>query len=119
LNLSHLEPIDCPLPNLQIFLACVISGIDLIFHSFVSGWVSTVTKACVCEPRPTRYRAVVLTSWERALCVAIATRPALANGLLVETPSGLRLESVFQFLDSLAQLFYLFTHLRQATEVGV
>src|SRR6266403_413932 len=43
LNLSHLEPIDCPLPNLQIFLACVISGIDLIFHSF--------------------YRDVVLTSW--------------------------------------------------------
>jgi hypothetical protein len=34
LNLSHLEPIDCPLPNLQILLACVISGIDLIFHSF-------------------------------------------------------------------------------------
>ncbi len=32
-NLSHLEPVDCPLPNLQIFLACVISGIDLIFHS--------------------------------------------------------------------------------------
>src|SRR6266478_2917285 len=27
LNLSHLEPLDCPLPNLQIFLACVISGI--------------------------------------------------------------------------------------------
>src|SRR5258705_11321672 len=45
LNLSLLEPIDCPLPNLQIFLACVISGIDLIFHSF--------------------YRAVVLTSWDR------------------------------------------------------
>src|SRR5882762_11924410 len=47
LNLSHLEPIDCPLPNLQIFLACVISGIDLIFHSF--------------------YRNVVLTSWDRGL----------------------------------------------------
>jgi hypothetical protein len=39
LTLSHLEPIDCPLPNLQIFLACVISGIDLIFHSFYrEGW---------------------------------------------------------------------------------
>ena len=44
MNLSHLEPIDCPLPNLQIFLACVISGIDLIFHSF--------------------YRTVGLTSWD-------------------------------------------------------
>ncbi len=47
LNLSHLEPIDCPLPNLQIFFACVISGIDLIFHSF--------------------YRVVVLTSWDRGM----------------------------------------------------
>ena len=46
-NLSHLEPIDCPLPNLQIFSACVISGIDLIFHSF--------------------YRTVILTSWDRGL----------------------------------------------------
>jgi hypothetical protein len=34
LNLTHLEPIDCPFPNLQIFLACVISEVDLIFHSF-------------------------------------------------------------------------------------
>ena len=47
MNLSHLEPSDCPLPNLQIFLACVISGIDLIFHSF--------------------YRIVVLTSWDRSM----------------------------------------------------
>ena len=47
MNLSHLEPSDCPLPNLQIFLACVISGIDLIFHSF--------------------YREVVLASWDRTL----------------------------------------------------
>ena len=50
MNLSHLEPIDCPLPNLQIFLACVISGIDLIFHSF--------------------YRDVVLTSWDRSYLIA-------------------------------------------------
>ncbi len=48
MNLSHLEPIDCPLPNLQIFLACIIAGLDLIFHSF--------------------YREVVLTSWDRSLC---------------------------------------------------
>ena len=47
MNLSHLEPSDCPLPNLQIFLACVIFGIDLIFHSF--------------------YREVVLTSWDRLM----------------------------------------------------
>ena len=45
MNLSYLEPSDCPLPNLHIFLACVISGIDLIFHSF--------------------YRDVILTSWVR------------------------------------------------------
>jgi hypothetical protein len=30
-----------PLPNLQIFLACVISGIDLIFHSFYGKVVLT------------------------------------------------------------------------------
>ena len=47
MNLSHLEPIDCPLPDLRIFIACVISGIDLIFHSF--------------------YRKVVLTSWDRGM----------------------------------------------------
>ena len=47
MNLSHLGPLDCPLPNLQIFLACVISGIDLIFHRF--------------------YRKVVLTSWDRGM----------------------------------------------------
>ena len=50
MNLTHLEPIDCPLPNLHIFLACVISGIDLIFHS--------------C------YRDVVLTSWVAACVTA-------------------------------------------------
>ena len=38
MNLSHVEPIDCPLPNLRIFLACVIFGIDLIFHSFFRWW---------------------------------------------------------------------------------
>ena len=43
MNLSHLEPIDCPLPNLQIFLACVISGIDLIFHSFYRTVVLTAS----------------------------------------------------------------------------
>jgi hypothetical protein len=36
-----------PTPTLQIFLACVISGIALIFHSF--------------------YRTVVLTSWDRSM----------------------------------------------------
>jgi hypothetical protein len=61
LNLSHLEPIDCPLPNLQIFLACVISGIDLIFHSF--------------------YRIVVLmTSWDRGGVIASnKTHPLLEH----------------------------------------
>ena len=47
MNLSHLEPSDCPLPNLQIFIACVISGIDLIFPSF--------------------YRDVALTSYDRGM----------------------------------------------------
>jgi len=36
-----------PTPTLQIFLARVIFGIDLIFHSF--------------------YREVVLTSWDRLM----------------------------------------------------
>ncbi len=60
MNLSHLEPIDCPLPNLQIFLACVISGIDLIFHSF--------------------YRDVVLTSWDRGMSDCTETHPLLHGG---------------------------------------
>jgi hypothetical protein len=59
-NLAHLEPSDCLLPNLQIFLACVISGIDLIFHS--------------C------YRAVVLTSWDRGMSVPIEIHPLRLGG---------------------------------------
>jgi hypothetical protein len=38
LHLSHLELIDCPLPNLQISLACVISGIDQIAQSNANGY---------------------------------------------------------------------------------
>jgi len=37
---SHLEPIDCPFPTCQIFLACVISGIDLIFHTSTARWAT-------------------------------------------------------------------------------
>jgi len=44
LNLAHLEPIDCLLPNLQIFLACVISGIDLFFTASSVGGVHKFRK---------------------------------------------------------------------------
>ena len=69
MNLSHLELIDCPLPNLQIFLACVISGIDLIFHSFyrmvvLTSWDRGMSD---CERDPPATRDVVLTSWDRRL----------------------------------------------------
>jgi len=33
-----------PLPNLQIFLACVISGSDLIFHSFYRAVLLTLLR---------------------------------------------------------------------------
>ena len=60
MNLSHLEPIDCPLPNLQIFLACVISGIDLIFHSF--------------------YGMAVLTSWDRSMRDSVPCLSPVSGG---------------------------------------
>ncbi len=40
------ETFRLPLPNLQIFLACVISGIDLIFHSCYRSSVPTLISTC-------------------------------------------------------------------------
>ena len=90
MNFSHLEPIDCPLSDLRIFIACVISGIDLIFHSFYCTVVLTSWDRDMSgyAPRPTRYREVVLTSWDRRVSDCELDPPATRTVVLTSWDHG-------------------------------